>query len=144
KVDLHHYSWSQILAEAVMQKEHRGVADPDQAWVLGELIRYLEHPRSGALEFDDMGASWVPVRDAVAAGNLRTSDKGAAEVLPASMRCFGTSRCNWTERWAPKSSLSSAVRSRRSRRFVEPRWSTASLGKAGSPGECASPTLPRR
>ena len=55
KVDLHHWSWSHILAEAVMQKEHRGVADPDQAWILGELIRYLEHPRSGALEFDDMG-----------------------------------------------------------------------------------------
>ena len=80
KVALHHLSWSQVLAEAVMQKEHRGVADPDQAWILGELIRYLEHPRSGALEFDDMGPSWVPVREAVAAGTLRPSDKGAAEV----------------------------------------------------------------
>ncbi|MCY7365587.1 MAG: hypothetical protein LH469_09835 [Frankiaceae bacterium] len=80
KVALHHYSWSQVLAEAVMQKEHRGVADPDQAWILSELIRYLEHPKSGALEFDDMGASWVPVRDAVAAGTLRPSDKGVADV----------------------------------------------------------------
>lgn len=80
KVALHHLSWSQVLAEAVIQKEHRGIADPDQAWILGELIRYLEHPRSGALEFDDMGASWVPVRDAVAAGTLRVNDKGAPEV----------------------------------------------------------------
>lgn len=80
KVAMHHLPWSQILAEAVMQKEHRGVADPDQAWILGELIRYLEHPRSGALEFEDMGASWVSVRDAVAAGTLRPSDRGAAEV----------------------------------------------------------------
>ena len=30
---------------------NRGVDDPDQAWILGELIRYLEHPRSGALDF---------------------------------------------------------------------------------------------
>lgn len=37
KVGLFHLSWSQVLAEAVMQKEHRGVADPDQAWILGEL-----------------------------------------------------------------------------------------------------------
>ena len=59
KVALHHLSWSQVLAEAVMQKEFRGVADPDQAWILGELIRYLEHSRSGALEFDDMGESWT-------------------------------------------------------------------------------------
>jgi hypothetical protein len=80
KVALHHLSWSQVLAEAVMQKEHRGVADPDQAWILGELIRYLEHPRSGALEFEDMGAFWVPVRDSVAAGTLRVTDKGAPDV----------------------------------------------------------------
>lgn len=80
KVALHHFSWSQVLSEAVMQKEHRGVADPDQAWILGELIRYLEHPRSGALEFDDMGSSWVSARDAIAAGTLRTTDKSAPEV----------------------------------------------------------------
>ena len=64
-----------------MQKEFRGVADPDQAWILGELIRYLEHRKSGALEFDDMGEAWVAVRDAVAAGTLRATDKGIAEVV---------------------------------------------------------------
>jgi hypothetical protein len=81
KVALHHVSWSHVLAEAVLQKEFRGVADPDQAWILGELIRYLEHQKSGALEFDDMGESWVTVREAVAAGTLRPSDKGIAEVV---------------------------------------------------------------
>jgi hypothetical protein len=81
KVDLHHLSWSEILTHAVMQKEFRGVADPDQAWILGELIRYLEHPRSGALSFDDMGSNWVTVRDAVSAGTLRQSDKGATDVI---------------------------------------------------------------
>ena len=81
KVALHHLAWSQVLAEAVMQKEFRGVADPDQAWILGELIRYLEHSRSGALEFDDMGESWTAVRDAVAAGTLRPTDKGIATVV---------------------------------------------------------------
>ena len=80
KVALHHVSWSQVLAEAVLQKEFRGVADPDQAWILGELIRYLEHRKSGALEFDDMGEAWVGVRNAVAAGTLRPTDKGVAEV----------------------------------------------------------------
>lgn len=81
RVDLHHLSWSQVLAEAVMQKEHRGVADPDQAWILGELIRYLEHPRSGALQFDDMGPGWVTVREAVTAGTLRPKDKGLQDVV---------------------------------------------------------------
>ncbi|MEJ2855200.1 MULTISPECIES: hypothetical protein [unclassified Saccharothrix] len=80
KVALHHLPWTQVLCEAVMQKEHRGVADPDQAWVLGELIRYLEHPRSGAMAFEDMGQSWVPLREAIQAGTLRATDKVAPEV----------------------------------------------------------------
>ncbi len=83
KVSLHHLSWTQVLSEAVMQKEHRGVADADQAWILGELIRYLEHPRSGALEFEDMGANWVRIRDAVTAGTLRANDPSAAEIASA-------------------------------------------------------------
>jgi hypothetical protein len=80
KVAIHHLSWTQVLTEAVVQKVHRGVADPDQAWILGELIRYLEHPKSGAMDFEDMGAAWVTVREAVANGTLRQSDKAAAEV----------------------------------------------------------------
>ncbi len=80
KVTLHHLSWTQVLTEAVMQKVFRGVADPDQAWILGELIRYLEHPRSGALQPQDMGQSWVAVREAVSAGTLRQGDKTATEI----------------------------------------------------------------
>lgn len=80
RVPLHHLSWSRVLTEAVLQKSHRGVADPDQAWILGELIRYLEHPNAGAVDFRDMGEHWVGVRDAVKNGTLRHSDKKAVEV----------------------------------------------------------------
>lgn len=75
-----HLSWADILSTAVLQKEHRGVSDPDQAWILGELIRYLEHPKSGAMEFEDMGPDWVPLREAVAASTLRPADKTIADV----------------------------------------------------------------
>jgi hypothetical protein len=81
KVALHHLSWAEVLTAAVQQRVHRGVSDPDQAWILGELIRYLEHPKSGALDFADMGSSWVTVREAVAAGTLRANDKGLPEVV---------------------------------------------------------------
>lgn len=81
KVDVHHLSWSRLLVEAVMQKEYRGVADPDQAWILGELIRYLEHPKSGALQFSDMGESWVSVREGITSGTLRSADKGLSDVV---------------------------------------------------------------
>ncbi len=81
RVALHHLSWAEVLTVAVQQRVHRGIADPDQAWILGELIRYLEHPRSGALDFSDMGGGWVSVREAVAAGTLRTNDKGLPSVV---------------------------------------------------------------
>ena len=81
KVEIHHWSWTYLLSIAVMQKEHRGVSDPEQAWILGELIRYLEHPRSGAMELEDMGGNWVSVRAAVTAGTLRISDKTLPEVV---------------------------------------------------------------
>lgn len=81
KIGLHHWPWSYILSTAILQKEHRGVSDTEQAWILGELIRYLEHSHSGAMEFHSMGSSWVSVRQAVNAGTLRASDPGVADVV---------------------------------------------------------------
>jgi hypothetical protein len=77
---LYHLSWSQIRTEALVEQANRSVSDPDQAWILAEFIRYLEHPRSGAIDFDDMGSSWVHVRDRARAGTLHPHDKAAAEV----------------------------------------------------------------
>lgn len=81
KIKLVHFSWIRILTEALLQKEYRGVSDPDQAWILGELIRYLQHPASGALEFSDMGDTWVGVRQGILAGTLSPRDKGIAPVV---------------------------------------------------------------
>ncbi|WP_193615354.1 stress response protein [Desertimonas flava] len=81
RVALHHLSWAEVTAFAVQHRVHRGVSDPEQAWILGELIRYLEHPKSGAMDFTDMGAAWVTVRESVGAGTLRATDKGIAEVV---------------------------------------------------------------
>jgi hypothetical protein len=77
---LYHLSWSQIRTEALVEQANRSVSDPDQAWILAEFIRYLEHPRSGAIDFDDMGPSWVHVRDRARAGTLHPQDKAAAQV----------------------------------------------------------------
>jgi hypothetical protein len=77
---LYHLSWSQIRTEALVEQANRSVSDPDQAWILAEFIRYLEHPRSGAIDFDDMGPSWVHVRDRARAGTLHPHDRAAAEV----------------------------------------------------------------
>ncbi|MEO6703051.1 MAG: stress response protein [Jatrophihabitantaceae bacterium] len=81
RVALKHMSWSQIHTEAVIQRVNRSVADPDQAWILSELIRYLEHDRSGAVDFDEMGPHWVAVRNGAANRTLRATDPEAAEVV---------------------------------------------------------------
>ncbi|MCH7717983.1 MAG: stress response protein [Chloroflexi bacterium] len=80
RVPLFHISWTRILTLAYMVKEHQGVSDPDQAWILGELIRYLEYEGSGALAFEDMGPYWVAVRTAAREQTLRLSDEGVEEV----------------------------------------------------------------
>ena len=80
KVSVHHVSWTALLSTAVMTKVHRGVEDPEQAWIVGELIRYLEHPASGAMAFDDMGPHWVEVRDAARDGGLRKNDDSVRDI----------------------------------------------------------------
>ena len=74
KVGLHHLSWSRIHTEALIQQANHTVSDPDQAWLLSEFIRYIEEPKSGALDFEDMGPSWVSVRNASANQTLRAND----------------------------------------------------------------------
>ena len=74
RVDLFHLSWWRIITDAVFQHRFRGVSDPDQQWILGELLAYLEHENSGASGFEDMGESWVKARDGARHGTLRPSD----------------------------------------------------------------------
>ena len=81
RVELHHISWVALLTEAVMEHDHRGVADPEQAWILGELIAYLEHPSSGAMQFEDMGKHWTAIRDSVRADTLGPTDDGVEDVV---------------------------------------------------------------
>ncbi|MCA0435910.1 MAG: hypothetical protein LCH98_05405 [Actinobacteria bacterium] len=89
-VGLYHLAWSQVIAEAVRQKQRRGATDPDQGWILGELVHYLVDPVSGGLDFSDMGASWDAVRKATKAGAIRSTDKGLRDVVG---RWDGLLRC---------------------------------------------------
>jgi len=80
KVSLHHWSWVDVLTEAILQKQYRGVSDPDQAYILQELIRYLSDPRSGAVSFDSMGPGWTAVREKTRSQTLRRTDPEASAV----------------------------------------------------------------
>ncbi|MGC0273706.1 hypothetical protein ACO0LV_12020 [Pseudactinotalea sp. Z1739] len=77
---VYHFSWVRLISLAVASKEVHGIEDEEQAWILSELIRYLEHENSGALEFEDMGGSWTAVTDAVRTGIVRRGDPDVADV----------------------------------------------------------------
>ncbi|MGH2715191.1 MAG: stress response protein [Thermoleophilaceae bacterium] len=77
---LYHLSWWRIITEAIVQHRHRGVSDPDQAWILGELIAYLDDERSGASGFQDMGENWVGVRNGAGDGTLRATNSDVRDV----------------------------------------------------------------
>lgn len=87
KIALRHLSWYQVLTEAILQHRHRKVSDPDQAWILGELIAYLDNERSGAGGFEDMGDKWVAIRDAARQQTLRANTAGVREI-PARWQQF--------------------------------------------------------
>lgn len=80
RVAIHHWSWVRVLTEAEVQKQFRGVNDPDQAYLLSELIRYLSDPRSGVVQFNDMGPSWIKVRDGARVRTLRKTDPDVGAV----------------------------------------------------------------
>ena len=77
---LWHFSWWRVLTEAVVQQRYHGISDPDQEWVLRELIHYLSSEASGAVGFEDMGENWVTVRRSAHEGTLRTGDAAARDV----------------------------------------------------------------
>lgn len=80
RVKVTHLSWTRVAAIATRVKERIGVDDETQDWILEELMRYLEHQSSGALEFDDMGPHWTQVRDEARKASLRRGDEGTLDI----------------------------------------------------------------
>jgi hypothetical protein len=80
KLTVRHLSWWRVLTEAIVQHRFRGIKDVDQAWILGELIRYLDDEKSGASGFEGMGEEWTRVREAARMGTLRPGDTEARTI----------------------------------------------------------------
>ncbi len=79
-LNAYHLSWWRVLTEAIVQHRFRGIEDPDQAWILNELIRYLDDDKSGASGFEGMGPEWVRVRESARNETLRASDPEAQKI----------------------------------------------------------------
>ncbi|MFJ1969574.1 TerD family protein [Streptomyces sp. NPDC087903] len=81
KVTLWHLSWAEVTHQAQMLIRHEGVGNAAHAWLLHELLHYLQHENSGCHGFQNMGPAWVPARRGIEEETLCQGDKRAVEVV---------------------------------------------------------------
>ncbi|WP_307544614.1 TerD family protein [Streptomyces sp. V3I8] len=81
KVALRHLSWAEVTHQAQMLIRHEGVGNAAHAWLLQELLHYLQHDNSGCHGFQNMGPAWVPVRNGIDDETLCQGDRRAVEVV---------------------------------------------------------------
>lgn len=81
KVGLYHWSWSFLLAEAILWEKHKGLSDPDQAYILSELVRYLQHDSSGVLGTRTLKSGWKEICQKIQVGG--TVNKNSADAREA-------------------------------------------------------------
>jgi stress response protein SCP2 len=81
KVTLWHLSWAEVAHQAQLLIRHEGVGNATHAWLLQELLHYLQHENSGCHGFQNMGPAWVPVRNGIDMETLCQGDPKALEVV---------------------------------------------------------------
>ncbi|MFD5266582.1 TerD family protein [Streptomyces sp. NPDC058335] len=81
KVALRHLSWAEVTHHAQLLIGHEGVGNTAHAWLLKELLHYLQHENSGCHGFQNMGSAWVPVRRGIDDETLCQGDPRALEVV---------------------------------------------------------------
>ncbi len=81
KVALWHLSWAEVTYQAQSLIRHEGVGDKVHAWLLQELLHYLQHENSGCHGFQNMGSGWVPVRNGINDETLCKGDPHALDVV---------------------------------------------------------------
>ena len=67
-VDLFHFSWLSLLSKAAIMSEAKSLDDREQAFVLRELVRYLDHPYSGVSPMTAMNPEWKELCNQVQQG----------------------------------------------------------------------------
>ncbi len=67
-VELYHFSWMSLLSKAIVLSNNNSLEDKEQATVLKEVVRYLDHPSSGVSPINSMGTSWKNICDSTQQG----------------------------------------------------------------------------
>ncbi|MDQ2070839.1 hypothetical protein [Natronospira bacteriovora] len=81
-VSLYHFSWLALQSNAQVLSDSDTLEDEEQALVLKELIRFLEHDNSGVKPYDRMGPAWKDLCATVQQGApLRKGDEKLQEAV---------------------------------------------------------------
>ncbi|MGW8726525.1 TerD family protein [Streptomyces sp. NPDC055808] len=81
RVALWHLSWAEVAHQAQLLIRHEGVRNEAHAWLLQELLHYLQHDNSGCHGFQNMGPAWVPVRNGIDEETLSPGDPRTVQVV---------------------------------------------------------------
>ncbi len=75
-VELYHFSWLSLKSKAVLLTGNKRIDDPEQAYILSELVRYLDHDSSGVSCLTKMPGHWKDVCNSVQQGTvlIKTSE----------------------------------------------------------------------
>ena len=80
-VSLFHWSWISILTHAKVLLAAKGVDDPEQRFLLDELVRFLSHASTGVMGFDRMDAHWKGIVASVVAGAALPNSDAVADTV---------------------------------------------------------------
>jgi len=67
-VELYHFSWLSLKSKAVLLMGNKAVDDPEQAYILSELVRYLDHDSSGVSSLTKMSSEWKDICNSIQQG----------------------------------------------------------------------------
>ncbi len=67
-IEIFHWSWVNILTQAILDMRIHPDIDPEQRYILGEMVRFLKHDSSGIKTFDRMNREWKDICQKVRTG----------------------------------------------------------------------------
>ena len=77
-VQFFHFSWASILTQAQLILRNSEDINAEQAFVLGEMARYFDHPSSGVRRFVQMNSEWQDL--VLGIQNKRQFNKSSTEI----------------------------------------------------------------
>lgn len=78
-VKLYHFSWLSLISKIVLLTDNKEVDDPEQAYILSELVRYLRHDFSGVSSLTSMHRNWKDASVQIHQGGLLKKNSEIAE-----------------------------------------------------------------